>query len=264
MFYIKTQIHNWHVFFIGILILSSCGRHKEFVYFNQIQKDSTTQVTVLPKEPLIQVGDALLIVVADNDELLIRQINGSASAGTSSAASPAASGPTYFVNDSGKIKFPLIGSIFVKGLTKDALSDSIRNKLISMKYLLNPIVNIRIISFKVTVLGEVMRPGVIAVPNEHITLIDAISQSGDLTIFARRDNVLVIREKDGKRIYKRIDLTKNDLFDSEYYYLENKDIVYVEPTKKKAASLDKSSQVFSMVLSSLSLAVLIYTQLLVR
>lgn len=259
MFYIKTQLHNVWFFLLGLLLFSSCGGHKEFVYFNQIKVDSCTQIKVYPPEYLIQDGDALSIVVSDNDELMVKQINsaGTTTSGTSSSAAT----PTYLVNDSGIIKFPFIGEMNVREFTKDRLADSIRTKLVQMKYLLDPIVIVRVINFKVTVMGEVMRPGVIAVPTERITILEAITQSGDLTIFGKRDNVLVIREKDGKRIYKRIDLTKNDVFDSDYYYLQNNDIVYVEPTKKKAGSLDKSTQYFNLALSTLSLAVLLYTQL---
>lgn len=256
MQHIKIQIQYLFVFLLAGFMLSSCGGHKEFVYFNEIQKDSVTAIKVNPKEARIVKGDVLQITVSETDELVLRQINGAAA-----TASAASAGPTYMVNDSGQIKFPLVGVIKTSGMTKDQLSDTIRMRLINMKFLLNPVVNVRLISFKVTVLGEVMRPGVIPVPNERITLIDAISQAGDITVYGRRDNVLIIREKDGKRIYKRIDLTKNNLFNSEYYYLENKDIIYVEPTKKKAAALDRSPQFYSMFLSTLSIALLLYTQL---
>lgn len=254
MFNIKTQIHYVLILLSLGALFNSCGGHKEFVYFTEIQKDSVTKVKVYPKEAPIAKGDILQITVSETDELVLRQINGAAVPGATTQ------GPTYLVNDTGIIKFPLVGNIKAAGMWKDQLADTIRQRLITLKYLLNPVVNVRLVSFKVTVLGEVMRPGVIPVPGERITIIDAISQAGDLTIFANRSNVLLIREKDGKRIYKRIDLTQNDIFDSEYYYLENKDIVYVEPTKKKAASLDRSAQFYTMFLSTLSIVVLLYTQ----
>jgi polysaccharide export outer membrane protein len=133
-----------------------------------------------------------------------------------------------------------------------------------MKLLLDPIVIVRLTNFKVTVMGEVMKPGIITVPNERITITEAISQSGDISSFGRRDNVLVIREKNGKRIYKRINLTKNTVFDSEFYYLENQDIVYVEPNKNKAAALSRGAQNYSMVISTISVFIIIYTQLLLN
>lgn len=256
MLHIKTRIHQLFMALLGALLLSSCGSHKEFVYFTDIQKDSVTAIKVNPKEALIANGDILQITVSETDELVLRQING-----VTSPTAAASAGPTYMVSDSGLIKFPLVGVIKSAGMSKDQLADTIRMRLINLKFLLNPVVNVRLISFKVTVLGEVMRPGVIPVPNEKITIIDAISQAGDITVYGRRDNVLIIREIDGKRLYKRIDLTKNDLFNSEYYYLDNKDIIYVEPTKKKAAALDRSPQFYSMFLSTLSIALLLYTQL---
>lgn len=244
-----------------ILVMASCNSVKEFKYFADIQKDSVTNITVKPKESILQPGDLLQIIVTDQDEVALRQINGASQAAAGGGASGGGTSG-YLVNDSGLIKFPLIGAIKAKGLYKDQLADTIRVHLINMKLLLDPIVNVRLVNFKVTVLGEVMKPGVIMVPNEKITVTEAISQSGDITIFGKRDNVLVIREKNGKRYYKRLDLTKNSVFDSEFYYLENQDIVYVEPTKRKAASLSKTTQVYSTVISTVSVLLLIYTQLL--
>lgn len=262
MLHIKTQIHALKLLvFLAIAgAFSACNSVKEFRYFSDIQKDSTTLIKVKPKEPRIQSGDILQIVVSDPDEMVIRQINGTTiAAGASSATSPSSG---YLVNDSGQITFPLIGLIKVGGLFKDQLADSIKHRLVAMKLLLDPIVIVRLTNFKVTVMGEVMRPGIITVPNERITITEAISQSGDITSYGRRDNVLVIREKNGKRIYKRINLTKNTVFDSEFYYLENQDIVYVEPSKMKAAALSRSAQNYSMVISTVSVLLIIYTQLL--
>jgi polysaccharide export outer membrane protein len=263
MLHIKTQIYTLRLLVLLAIAsaFSACNSVKEFRYFTDIQKDSTTLITIKPKEPLIQSGDILQIVVSDPDELVVRQINGTTiAAGASSGPTSPSSG--YLVNDSGQITFPLIGLIKVGGLLKDQLADSIKHRLVAMKLLLDPIVIVRLTNFKVTVMGEVMRPGIITVPNERITITEAISQSGDITTFGRRDNVLVIREKNGKRIYKRLNLSKNTVFDSEFYYLENQDIVYVEPSKKKAAALSKSAQNYSMVISTVSVLLIIYTQLL--
>jgi polysaccharide export outer membrane protein len=258
----RTQIHSLKIvlLFTIVYVFSACNSVKEFRYFSDIQKDSTTVIKVRPKEPMIQSGDILQIVVSDPDELVVRQINGTTIAAGASGVSSPSSG--YLVNDSGQITFPLIGLIKVKGLLKDQLADSIKHRLVAMKLLLDPIVIVRLTNFKVTVMGEVMKPGIITVPNERITITEAISQSGDITSFGRRDNVLVIREKNGKRIYKRINLTKNTVFDSEFYYLENQDIVYIEPNKNKAAALSRSAQNYSMVISTVSVLLIIYTQLL--
>lgn len=262
MLNIKTQIRVLRLlmFFALVWTFSSCNSLKEFKYFSDIQKDSTTLIKVKPKEAIIQTGDILQISVSGPDELVIRQINGVTTA--VGAGSQGAPSPGYLVNDSGSITFPLIGVIRVRGLLKDQLADTIKHRLVAMKLLLDPIVMVRLINFKVTVMGEVMRPGIITVPNEHITITEAISQSGDITSYGRRDNVLVIREKNGKRIYKRIDLTKNTVFDSEFYYLENQDIIYVEPSKKKAAALSRGPQTYSMITSTISILIIIYTQLL--
>jgi polysaccharide export outer membrane protein len=263
MLHIKTQIHALKLLVLLALAstFSACNSVKEFRYFSDIQNDSTTLIKIKPKEPLIQSGDILQIVVSDPDELVVRQINGTTiAAGASSGPTSPSSG--YLVNDSGQITFPMIGLIKVGGLLKDQLADSIKHRLVAMKLLLDPIVIVRLTNFKVTVMGEVLKPGIITVPNERITITEAISQSGDITNFGRRDNVLVIREKNGKRIYKRLNLTKNTVFDSEFYYLENQDIVYVEPSKQKAVALSRGAQNYSMVISTVSVLLIIYTQLL--
>lgn len=262
MFNLKTQIQvlRLSLFFLLVWTFTACNSVKEFRYFTDIQKDSITLIKVKPKEAIIQSGDILQISVSGPDELVVRQINGVASA--AGASSQGAPSQGYLVNDSGKITFPLVGVIKVNGLLKDQLADTIKHRLVNMKLLLDPIVMVRLTNFKVTVMGEVMNPGIITVPNEHITITEAISQSGDITSFGRRDNVLVIREKNGKRIYKRIDLTKNNVFDSEFYYLENQDIIYVEPSKKKAEALSRGPQNYSMVTSTISILIIIYTQLL--
>ena len=128
--------------------------------------------------------------------------------------------------------------------------------------MIDPIVDIRYLNFEVTVLGEVGRPTVITVPSEKISLIKALGLAGDLTIYGRRDNVLLIREENGQRITRHIDLNSSDFLSSPYYYLQPNDVIYVEPNKTKVASSSRSQQVVPIVLSSLSIIVVVITSLI--
>jgi polysaccharide export outer membrane protein len=267
------MIHNKTIKSLGVFatiilmfVLNACGSKKNLSYFTEIQKDSITLELKQPIDAVIRKGDLLNIRVSSSDELTVARINGisgPALSGPSAAGAGASSatGAGYLVNDTGFITLAMIGKVKAEGLKKEALADTIKNRLIRQKFVLDAIVSIRISNFKITVLGEVNRPGVINVPDEKITLTDAISISGDMTVYAKRENILIIRIKDGKRIYKRIDFSKNEVFDSDYYYLQNQDIVYIEPNKKKAKALDNTTQVYSLILSTISIFALVYTQL---
>jgi polysaccharide export outer membrane protein len=151
-----------------------------------------------------------------------------------SGASPASSG--YQVDQNGDIVFQGMGLIHVEGLTKTELKDTLDGRL--KPYLKNPYYSIRFLNYKFTMLGEVSRPGLINIPGERVNLLEAIAMVGDITPYGRRDNVLVIRENNNKREFARLDLTKPDIMKSPYFYLQQNDMVIVEPTKKKAAASD--------------------------
>ncbi len=157
----------------------------------------------------------------------------------------------YMVDNDGSISLPLVGKVKVSGLNTKEVADLITGKL--EKYLVNPVVNVRMLNYNVAVMGEVNKPSVYTIPNERITLPEVLSLAGDLTIYARRDNVLVIRENDGKRLFTRIDLTKRDFFDSPYYYLQPNDVVYVEPGKGRKLTTDKTVLLAPTLLSGASL-----------
>jgi polysaccharide export outer membrane protein len=161
----------------------------------------------------------------------------------------------YMVDKDGAISLPLVGKIVVAGLDTKEATDLITEKL--EKYLVNPVVNVRMLNYNVSVMGEVNRPSVYTIPNERISLPEVLSLAGDLTIYARRNNVLVIRENNGKREFGRVDLTKRDLFDSPYYYLQPNDVVYVEPGKGKKTTTDRTIQLAPTIISGVSLLTVI-------
>ena len=212
------------------LLLSACGVNKKIIYF---QSDEDTSITIERSySPVFKPNDLLSIVVtADNAEaavpfnltdspLIVQPTN----TGYTSGA-PAKSG--YLLDSNGDIKMPVIGSLNLKGLNRTEASLLIKTKLET--YLTNPIVQIRILNFKVTILGDVKNPGSFSIPNERITLLEALGLAGDLNITGSRTNVKVIRNSDGKESHHTVDLTSQDLFKSNVYYLEQNDVVYVEP-----------------------------------
>ena len=159
------------------------------------------------------------------------------------------------VDANGDIQLPFAGSIRVEGLTPLAARDSVKAKL--EKYLTDPTIKLNLVNFSVTVLGEVAKPGVITVANEKITLTEALAMAGDLTIFGKRTNVMVIREVNGKKEFGQVDLTGRNLFSSPYYNLHSGDIIYVEAISQKRATAQSFYRVMPLLLSALSLIVVL-------
>jgi hypothetical protein len=140
----------------------------------------------------------------------------------------------YLVDVNGNIDFPILGKLHVAGLTRLQLTEMIKERLISEDLIKDPIVTVQFLNYKISVMGEVSRPGSFNISSDRVTLLEALSMAGDLTIYGRRDRVAVIREKDGKRTILFHDLRSSDIFNSPCYYLQQNDIVYVEPNKVKA------------------------------
>lgn len=162
----------------------------------------------------------------------------------------------YLVDQDGFIDLPILGRIEVEGQTIESLQLDIRGRL--KTYLKDPVVNIRFLNFKVTMLGEFNRPGIINLPNSRITLLEAIGLAGDMTQYANRKRVLIVREKDGVRDYHRLNLQRDDVFNSPYYYLEQNDLVYVEPIRARTATVaDPGQRIVSYGTAALSVATLI-------
>lgn len=230
----------------GVLLFSmSCASKKELVYFQE-QEQQQLLDSVLIVEPTLQVGDLLTIQVSSIDPI------GAATFNLYESSSVVNSYPkpmNYLVKSNGTIAFPVLGDLIVKDKTTKEVTDQLTKAL--TEYLNKPIVNIRITNFKITVMGEVKVPGTYAVPGERITIIEALGLAGDLTIQAKRNNVLLIREEQGKRTFITIDLTNKKLFNSPYYYLLQNDVVYVEPNKAKINSSAVGSNA-GIILSSIS------------
>jgi polysaccharide export outer membrane protein len=254
-----SSIRKLSLFVLPVLLLAvSCVNTKKATYFNDIQ-DSTIPLKLEDLEPVIRKNDLLSISVSSINATATEVFNTpnitAIQSSTATGGIVQASG--YLVNQDGYIKFPILGSLEAAGLTKKALSDNITKKLIDSKQLLDPIVNIRYLNFRITVLGEVANPTVVNVPSEKITLLEALGLAGDLTIYAKRDNIMVLREEGGNRIIKRLNLNTNEILTSPYFYLKSNDIVYAEPNKAKVGSTSRTNQLLPVILSGLSVVAIV-------
>lgn len=245
------------------LVLAGCKAPEKVLYLQDLN---------LPLEqPLVQTGgmkiqkdDLLQInILANNPEVakpfnLMAQISGMGT--TSSNPEQTA----YLVDASGNIDIPVLGRMTVEGLTTEEVKNAISKQLQEKNLIKDPVITVRILNFKVSVLGEVKNPGVVDVKGERITVLEALSKAGDLTIQGRRDHVAVIREVDGKRSVNYLDLKSKDIFDSPYYYLKQNDVVYVEPNNARTVQY-RNNQVnnvgtwLSVLSSMLSVITLIVT-----
>ena len=247
--------------------LSSCGSAKQLMLM-QGSFDTAKLSIINPVEQVIRKGDIVSIIVySDNPEAtkifnqsLITTANAAAIAsigGTQSMGS-APSAPGYQVDGDGNIVFQGIGKIHVEGLTKALLKDTLDLRL--GPYLQHPYYSIRFLNYKFTIMGEVGKPGQISIPGERINMLEAIALSGDLTFYARRDNVLIIRENNNKREFARMDLTKPEIMASPYFYIQQNDIIIVEPTNRKVAANDVvTARNISILLAAISTFAIVYS-----
>lgn len=254
MNYSSLNSRLFTIIFVIIIFLSSCADSRKIAYFNDVQ-DSALIASRAGIEPIIQNKDILSIAVSSYSPDAASLFN---SPNETGAASPQTAG--YLVSQNGTIKFPLLGDLQAKGLTQKELENNIYKLLVDKKLLFDPIVTVRLLNFKVTVLGEVNQPGVVSAPNGQINILEAIGQAGDLTIFGLRDNVILIRQEDENKLVKRLNLNSSDLLKSPYFFLKSNDVIYVEPGKAKVASATQGRQILPIVLSTLSVVTVILTR----
>jgi polysaccharide export outer membrane protein len=224
--------------------LSSCTTYKQLQYL-QGNIDSTKYSQFKVPEQRIQKGDQISIAVFSDNAAAsalfntgsIPQLSGGMAQSAGSGVS--AAGNVYEVDQEGNIFFPQIGKLNVEGLTREGMTKLLDSKL-KDKLLINPYYVIRFLNLKITVLGDVNAPGVYPLIRENTNIFEALTLAGDMTFFGKRENVLIIREKDGKRVFARVDVTKPDVFNSPYYYLQQNDIVFVDMRKGKVGTQNQS------------------------
>lgn len=231
----------WIALFM-MIILNSCNTSKKTIYFQDLPKDTIlTHLISKDFEPKIQKGDLLGITVASLSPENTLLYN----------APPNAQGTItgYLVDENGNIPFFKLGLIHAEGMTRKELKDTLVKSL--MPYLAQTVVTVGFLNRHVTMMGAVA-PQVLPMPNDNMTLLDALAASGDIADKGRTDNILVIREKDNSKEFKRLNLTDKSIFYSPYFYLQPNDIVYVEPVKKKQ---DNTLRIISYVTSGLSILI---------
>jgi polysaccharide export outer membrane protein len=215
-------------------LLTACASREKMVYLVDID-NKQTDVTQ-NYEPKLQPDDVLSIIVNSNAPELVAKFNPGLVSfqNTSERGSGVQRLQSYLIDGQGEIVFPVIGSIKLGGLTTTEATTKLTEAL--KPHVVDATINLRLMNFKVTVQGEVARPGTFTVESERITLFQALSLAGDIALYGKRDNILIIREIDGKRTYNRVDVTKPDFMESEFYYLAPNDVVYVEPNKIRVNS----------------------------
>jgi polysaccharide export outer membrane protein len=242
--------------FLFLVLLFSCASKKDMIYYQDIdalgaqEKSNSYEIKIQP-------DDLLQISVYAEDPEIAKAFSLNV---TSETASSGSAGSIYLVDANGYIDFPTLGKIKVSGLSRTQVLDLLDGKL--SQYIKKPIVSLRITNFKVSVQGEVTAPGTYPVASERITLIEALSMAKDLTVYGKRNNILIIREIDGVKSFNRVDITKAEFMNSPFYYLAQNDVVYVEPNQNKingSAVGPSTTIIFSITSILIALATLIIT-----
>lgn len=255
--YTKMRYLQRITFLLLLLTLIGCNSSKKVVYLQdavpmgqqaitskydlRIKKDDMLSIIVNCKEPALAAPFNMQLI--PDAFTGANQVTGSYGSGTPQG---------FLVDSNGEIDYPIFGKLQVEGLTRMELAEAIAHFLKSNGYINDPVVNVKLINFKVSVLGEVQRPGVLKIDSERITLLEALAQAGDLSIYGRRQNIKLVREEGGKREVVNLDITDPTLLNSPYYFLQQNDMVYVEPNKSKVFQ-GTVSTFWSPVLSVISL-----------
>jgi polysaccharide export outer membrane protein len=246
------------------IVLCSCSTNRNVIYFQDIQNTPSADLenTASYAEPVIQPDDNLSINIFTLNQQTGAIINQAAATpilggNANNATSQQITG--FVVDKNGDVELALAGKIHVAGLTTYQARELIREKVV--KYYNEPNVQLRFANFKVSVLGEVNSPSTYNMPNEKVSVMDALSLAGDLTIYGRRDNVLIVRDQNGKKKYGHVDLNSSEIFSSPFFYLRQNDLVYVEPNKAKSAANNASQvQVIGIITSVISVLILAVSQ----
>lgn len=257
----KVKILSFLV--LTAIVASSCVTQKKMTYLREVTAASADSINAhfTPKSEItIKPADVLTIFVSALDQEAVSpynlyMVNFNDPGSTQVRTTPNLL--TYRVDEEGNIEMPVLGKLHVEGMVRQELENMIKGLL--EKQVVKPMVQVNLISPKVSVLGEVARPGSVSISNGRLTLLEALAAVGDMTPYGRRDNLLISREVDGKMEFARIDMTKDDIYSSPYYYLQQNDVVYVSPNKVRAINSANVSLWLSTVSTIASAATVIVT-----
>lgn len=261
----KTRLIKTLIGLTSILLFSSCFTEKKITYFQKLNGEGDTVHVADPYIPKIQSGDILSIFVSSlspEASSFFNPYSGNVASNPGLNANNALSqsaAPGFLVDTDGNIELPLVGAIHVANLTTTTARDTIKNRL--KFYLKEPVVNVRMLNFKISVVGEVKMPGIYVVPNERITITEALVLAGDLTNFAKRNDIQIIREVNNKKEFGTVDLTSRSIFGSRYYYLHENDILYVKANKTKVTQTDLIYKIVPFFIGIATAVVLVLSRL---
>ena len=248
---------------VASALMASCVTQKQMTYVSNAQPEMTDTINAnfqSQSELTVRIGDALTIYVSALDLEAVVPYNLPAVVYATPGSTTLSTTPAlqyYVVDEDGDIEFPVLGKLHVAGLKRNEVEALVKEKLEAQ--VLNPQVHAHIVNAKVSVLGEVTRPGNVPMTGGRLTLLDALAYAGDMTPYGRRDNVLVTREVDGKLEIARLNLRDASIFTSPYFFLQQNDVVYVSPNKVRAVSSANASLWFSLVSTVASAATVIVT-----
>lgn len=210
-----------------LLLVSSCATKRDIIYFQSDQELSDFGDTQR-FEPVVEMNDVLHINVSSLNAEVVAPFVKKQTEGISNNQNPLLNG--YLVSSAGTIQFPILGAVPVSGKTRSEIENDLKSKL--SEFITDVVVDVRIMNFKITVIGGVNNPGVYTIQDERVTIPQALGLAGDLSLDGNREKIMIIREEEGKQKVTNIDITQTDLFNSPYYFLKQNDIVYVEPSLK--------------------------------
>ena len=220
------------VFCTGLLALSACGTPQQIAYFQDFNQNPDTLINLKSAVITAKPTDKLYIGVKSKDPQISQLFNLTGTATTSSIAKDAY---YYTVDSKGNIDFPVLGTLHVAGRTREQIAEGIKKVLVERNLVRDPVVTVSLKHLHYSVMGEVARPGQYEIEDEKVTILDALSKAGDLTIYGTREDVMVLRQENGhQKIYKINLCSGNSVFNSPVYYLQQNDVVYISPNKTKA------------------------------
>jgi polysaccharide export outer membrane protein len=249
-----------------LLLIASCNSSKDLAYFGDLEEQGLYKEKITNSSvPRIQPDDILSISISSLNPEANAMFNREASYTSISSRSNISSNYSrsgdegYLVDNEGFVDFPVLGKVKLAGLTKQEAKALLYKEL--QDYLKEPTVNIRFLNFRVTVIGEVKNPATFTIPSEKVNILEALGMAGDMTAFGRRENVLLIREEGGVRTMTRLNLKSKETLKSPYFYLQQNDVVYVEPNKVKDAQATTNTRFFSILIATTSLITVIISRL---
>jgi polysaccharide export outer membrane protein len=238
-------------------MLSGCAARRDLVYFSNMAETATVNKSQ-DQQVLIKRGDVVNITLNSLSPESNNLFYGNKNMGTN----PRPGSEGYKVDKNGNIQLPLIGEIKIGGLSVEDAQTAIATQL--MQHVKSPVVDLRLSNFKITVIGEVNKPATFIINDEQVNVLEALGLAGDMTVYGRRENVLIIRNEDGNKTMTRLNLNKLESMKSPYFNLKQNDIVYIEPDRSKAVEYSQNTRLMPLIIASISAVAVLAAVLLKR